>query len=261
MHRSISNNFTTHTRYLFQAQEMDDEISGSGNSIDFGNRMYDPRLGRMRSLDAFASKYPSISPYAFVYNNPISNIEIAGDSVLFYSASGTFLGYSHDNQRYKDKNLLVIIDDKQVDNFKDQYHKKRMLPNLTLEQKEAHVAGLEAMGKVYEVKDLKTGHQLKSNLVKLDKLENKNKALVSEKKSIENKISIEERDIEIFQKGSSLGGDPRHGDRIARAILVELSKEKIRELKEKLAPVDKKIEQNKNEIIKLEQTVEKQVVN
>lgn len=136
--------------------EHDDEISGSGNSIDFGNRMYDPRLGRMRSLDAFASKYPSVSPYAFVYNNPISNIEIAGDSVLFYSQSGTYLGYSHDNQRYKDKNLLVIIDDNQVDNFVSQYNRKRSAEyktsnELSNAQVEAHVAGLEAMGTTYDV--------------------------------------------------------------------------------------------------------------
>jgi RHS repeat-associated protein len=143
-----SNYFKTHDRYLFQGQEMDDEISGSGNSIDFGNRMYDPRLGRMRSLDAFASKYPSVSPYAFVYNNPISNLEIGGDSVLFYSASGTYLGYSNDNQRYKDKNLLVIINDNHVKSFREEYKRKRMLPNLTLKQKEAYVAGLAEMGMI-----------------------------------------------------------------------------------------------------------------
>jgi RHS repeat-associated protein len=138
-------------RFGFQGQEMDGEFGGSGNSIDFGARMYDPRLGRMRSLDAFASKYPAISPYAFVANNPISNIEMGGDSVLFYSSSGKYLGYSNDNQRYKGKNLLVIIDDKDLKNFRETYQKKRMLPNLTLEQKEAHVAGLEGMGQSFDI--------------------------------------------------------------------------------------------------------------
>jgi RHS repeat-associated protein len=140
-------------RYGFQGQEGDDEISGSANSIDFGNRMYDPRLGKFFSLDAFASKYPSTSPYAFVVNNPIGNIEMGGDSVLFYSASGTYLGYSHDNVRYKDKNLLVVIEDKDVKNFKNQYQRKRILPNLSRAQKEAHVAGLEGMGTSFDVTD------------------------------------------------------------------------------------------------------------
>ena len=139
----------------------DDEISGEGNSIDFGARIYDPRLGRMRSLDAFASKYPSFSPYAFVANNPISNIEMGGDSVLFYSASGQYLGYSYDNWRYKEKNLLVIIDDNMVNAFNKEYTRKRALKEVdgkkvSASYKEAIVAGLESMGTTYDVTSMKT---------------------------------------------------------------------------------------------------------
>lgn len=152
MYRTNSIYFITHDRYLFQGQEMDDEVKGEGNSYDFGNRIYNPILGKFLSLDAFVSKYPSLSAYAFVYNNPISNIEIEGDSILFYSSSGTYLGYSNDNQRYKDKNLLVIIEDKDVKNFKDSYQKMRMLPNLTAPQKESKVASLTGMSKeIYDV--------------------------------------------------------------------------------------------------------------
>jgi RHS repeat-associated protein len=149
----------TDFRCGFQGQVVDNEVSGSGNSIDFGNRMYNPRLGKFLSLDAFASKYPAISPYAFVTNNPISNIEIGGDSVLFYSASGTYLGYSHDNVRYKDKNLLVIIKDKDVKNFKSQYERKRgaeykKANELSASQVEQHVAGLEGMGTTFDVTEM-----------------------------------------------------------------------------------------------------------
>lgn len=145
-------------RYGFQGQEKDDEVSGEGNSYDFGNRMYNPRIGKFLSLDAFASKYPSISPYAFVTNNPISNIEMGGDSVLFYSASGQYLGYSNDNQRYKGKNLLVIIDDKMVDAFNKEYARKRALKEvdgkkISASYTEAIVAGLEAMGTSIDVTD------------------------------------------------------------------------------------------------------------
>jgi len=33
-------------RYGFNGKEKDDEVKGSGNSLDFGARMYDSRLGR-----------------------------------------------------------------------------------------------------------------------------------------------------------------------------------------------------------------------
>jgi RHS repeat-associated protein len=140
--------------YGFQGQEKDDEIKGEGNSYDFGARMYDSRIGRMRSLDAYASKYPSVSPFAFVANNPISNIEMGGDSVLFYSSSGVYLGYSNDNWRYEGKNLLVIIDVNSVEAFRKQYNTKR---NMSLPEgktelwREAVIAGLEGMGTTYDM--------------------------------------------------------------------------------------------------------------
>jgi hypothetical protein len=46
MQRAYSNNFKTHDRYLFQGQEMDDEVKGDGNSVNISFRMHDPRLGR-----------------------------------------------------------------------------------------------------------------------------------------------------------------------------------------------------------------------
>ncbi len=66
-------------RYGMMGFEKDDEIKGNGNSIDLGDRiMYDPRLGRVPSPDKLQAKYPWISPYAFVANNPILNREIDG---------------------------------------------------------------------------------------------------------------------------------------------------------------------------------------
>jgi RHS repeat-associated protein len=78
MHRSISNNFTTHTRYLFQAQEMDDEIKGEGNSVNYKYRMHDPRLGRFFSADPLASKYPHNGTYNFSENRVIDGVELEG---------------------------------------------------------------------------------------------------------------------------------------------------------------------------------------
>jgi|GEM_PF-2485278 len=59
-------------------KENDNEVKGTGNSVDFGARMYDSRLGRWLSLDPLQTKYPSLSPYQFCANSPVLLIEIGG---------------------------------------------------------------------------------------------------------------------------------------------------------------------------------------
>ena len=56
-------------RYVFNGKEKDNSI-GEGN-LDFGERMYDNRLGRWLSLDPLQKKYPGESHYVFVSNNPL----------------------------------------------------------------------------------------------------------------------------------------------------------------------------------------------
>jgi RHS repeat-associated protein len=62
--------------------EKDDEIKGSGNSYDFGARMYDSRLGRWLSVDPLSYRQPHQSPYKsngnnpIIYNDPDGNQEI-----------------------------------------------------------------------------------------------------------------------------------------------------------------------------------------
>lgn len=58
--------------------ERDDELKGSGNSLNFTLRMYDPRLGRFFAPDPYESEYPSFSTYSFVGNSPIMNVEVDG---------------------------------------------------------------------------------------------------------------------------------------------------------------------------------------
>ncbi len=52
-----------------------------GGDYDFGVRMYDSRLGRWLSLDRKSGKCPYFSPYSFAGNNPLSIIDINGDSL------------------------------------------------------------------------------------------------------------------------------------------------------------------------------------
>jgi len=58
-------------RYGFNGKENDNELKGIGNSIDYGARMYDPRLGRWLAVDMEAKSAPSLTPYRFGFNNPI----------------------------------------------------------------------------------------------------------------------------------------------------------------------------------------------
>ncbi|GAB4380237.1 MAG: hypothetical protein Kow0075_11410 [Salibacteraceae bacterium] len=62
--------------------EKDDEVKGSGNSYDFGARIYDPRLGRWMSLDPHASNYPSLSDYSAFGNSPIIIIDPDGRDII-----------------------------------------------------------------------------------------------------------------------------------------------------------------------------------
>lgn len=58
-------------RFGFNGKEKDNEAKGVGNSLDFGERIYDSRLGRWLSLDPMATKFPAWSAYNFTLNNPI----------------------------------------------------------------------------------------------------------------------------------------------------------------------------------------------
>jgi RHS repeat-associated protein len=70
-------------RYGFNGKENDDEIKGGGNSIDFGGRMYDPRVGRWFSVDSKERSY--VSPYDYTSNNPTNRIDPDGnDDIHFY---------------------------------------------------------------------------------------------------------------------------------------------------------------------------------
>jgi RHS repeat-associated protein len=69
-------------RYGFQGQEKDDEIKGSGNSLNFKFRMHDPRVGRFFAVDPLTKKYPFYTPYSFSGNKVIAYKELEGGEDL-----------------------------------------------------------------------------------------------------------------------------------------------------------------------------------
>ncbi len=71
-------NVNNSCRFGFQGQEVDTELKGEGNSINFQFRCYDPRIGRFFSVDPLSDKYPLYSPYHFSSNQPLHTAEYEG---------------------------------------------------------------------------------------------------------------------------------------------------------------------------------------
>jgi RHS repeat-associated protein len=78
-----SETFTSNSyRFGFNGKEQDNEVSGSGNSYDFGARIYDSRLGRWMSTDPLWKLYPEMSDYSFALNSPLVFIDEDGKKVI-----------------------------------------------------------------------------------------------------------------------------------------------------------------------------------
>lgn len=57
-------------KYKYNGQEYQDELGLNWTAMDFRN--YDPVIGRFFNIDPMSELAPSITPYRFAYNNPIS---------------------------------------------------------------------------------------------------------------------------------------------------------------------------------------------
>jgi len=51
-------------------------------NINFGQRVYNPTIGRFDKIDRFSDKYYFLSSFSYAANNPIRFIDINGDSIL-----------------------------------------------------------------------------------------------------------------------------------------------------------------------------------
>ena len=74
-------------QYQYNGKEAQEELSLGW--LDYGQRMYQPELGRFFSQDRFASKYFNTSPYSYGANNPALYVDINGDSVWTTHTSTT----------------------------------------------------------------------------------------------------------------------------------------------------------------------------
>ena len=67
---------TLKNTYLYNDKELFDD--GDLNWYDYGFRNYDPQIGRFPQLDPLTDEYPSLTPYQYASNDPITNIDVDG---------------------------------------------------------------------------------------------------------------------------------------------------------------------------------------
>ncbi len=83
---------TQNYRYGYNGHERDDEVSGSGNHLSWGDYGYDPRLGRRWNIDPQWQRLPGQSPYSANNNSPIQYTDPDGELGFLGAAIGAVVG-------------------------------------------------------------------------------------------------------------------------------------------------------------------------
>jgi RHS repeat-associated protein len=73
-------------RHLFNGKELLE--AGGLNWYDYGARMYDAALGRWHVTDLLSQKYPSLTPYNYAMNNPVTLIDPDGRDIVYHQLKG-----------------------------------------------------------------------------------------------------------------------------------------------------------------------------
>jgi RHS repeat-associated protein len=124
-------------RFGFQNQEMDDEVKGAGNSVNYKYRMHDPRLGRFFAVDPLVKDYSELTPYQFSSNSPIFMIELEGmeGKIFMYKV------WYNDDGRHK-ASLGSIT----VEGLKSDLNKRIYMPYDQPNAKPLHVDYMDSKG-------------------------------------------------------------------------------------------------------------------
>lgn len=114
-------------QFKYNGKELNEEFDLDWYS--YGAREYDPQLGRFFNIDRYSEKYMDFTPYQYGANNPVTFIDINGDSLAIFNAqtrefmefvddgkeewSGATRRYNDDgtaktNKRGEHKNILTF---------------------------------------------------------------------------------------------------------------------------------------------------------
>lgn len=106
----------------FNGMEKIDKISGSGNSFDFGARIYSSRLGKWLSTDPAQATTPYNSTYSAFHNSPVYFIDPDGEKFVnpftvmrekaeskLKTAKDDLASFRSENDNIKSPTLLRII--------------------------------------------------------------------------------------------------------------------------------------------------------
>jgi RHS repeat-associated protein len=78
------------------------ELNPTTSLYDLDFRNYDPVLGRMHGVDPMATKYASLSPYNYAFNNPVTFNDVSGADpyTINHSASNSqyYTAYTYDDR-------------------------------------------------------------------------------------------------------------------------------------------------------------------
>lgn len=78
------------------------------NQVDYGMRVYDPRIGKFLSVDPLGAEYPWNSPYAYAENDVIRSIDLDGLEKYIIS---TQVGEDLQGKKFAGRNLIINPDD------------------------------------------------------------------------------------------------------------------------------------------------------
>ncbi|MCD8177595.1 MAG: RHS repeat-associated core domain-containing protein [Tannerellaceae bacterium] len=124
--------------YKYNGKELNN--SHGLNLYDYHARQYEPAIGRFSSMDPLAEKYYSISPYAYVRNNPVNRIDPDGmdeweinkktGQISWIKESDTHQLFALDNSGVRTGSSITIKNrdildqlSQTMDNFRGQYAK------------------------------------------------------------------------------------------------------------------------------------------
>jgi hypothetical protein len=105
-------------RFHFNGGEAINEVYGTDNYVDLGERGVDTRLGKLNwSIDPRAAEYPWQSPYAYYANSPIWQIDFKGEGKddwvekengeIYWDENATSQKTTKKGEKYLGKNVLV----------------------------------------------------------------------------------------------------------------------------------------------------------